>query len=365
MFMKKIVPLIILGSLIMACSTKNQKLQLGFLDEYIIPDSTFYENILIGGISAIDHIKKDEYLMVVDDAHNPRLLKADIDIVGDTIIGINFNEVIKLNDSLTDFYKESWLDLESGFITNSDEIILASEGSIKKSKDPAIFKIDDKGKFIGNYKIPKYFKANSKAKPKHNGVFEGSCMSFSKEGFWVAMEAPLELDGPEPTFYKTKSPVRITYFDNKTKTATKQFVYELEKIDKPKQGNINLNGLTAILEYAENKFFIIERMYQSGYGSHGNTIRIFKATANRHTTNTLNEGYLKDQNYIPLKKELLFDFARIKEKLTDKIIDNIEGITFGPELSNGNQSLILVADDNFQLYGKQLNQFILLEIKNN
>ena len=43
-------------------------------------------------------------------------------------------------------------------------------------------------------------------------------------------------------------------------------------------------------------------------------------------------------------------------------IDNIEGITLGPKLSNGNQSLILVADDNFQVYGKQLNQFLLLEI---
>ncbi|MFT5214580.1 MAG: hypothetical protein ACI9WV_002311, partial [Patiriisocius sp.] len=31
-----------------------------------------------------------------------------------------------------------------------------------------------------------------------------------------------------------------------------------------------------------------------------------------------------------------------------------------------NRSLVLVSDDNFQMFGKQLNQFILLEIvKNN
>ena len=48
-----------------------------------------------------------------------------------------------------------------------------------------------------------------------------------------------------------------------------------------------------------------------------------------------------------------------------EIVDNIEGITFGPKLPNGNQSLLLVTDDNFQIYGKQLNQFILLEIQLN
>ena len=69
--------------------------------------------------------------------------------------------------------------------------------------------------------------------------------------------------------------------------------------------------------------------------------------------------------FIPLKKKLLIDFDSFKTNLTDKIIDNIEGITFGPKLANGNKSLILISDDNFQIYGKQLNQFILLEIKEN
>jgi hypothetical protein len=59
----------------------------------------------------------------------------------------------------------------------------------------------------------------------------------------------------------------------------------------------------------------------------------------------------------------VFNFEDIKNQLTAGIIDNIEGITFGPKLANGNQSLLLISDDNFQLYGKQLNQLILLEIK--
>ena len=73
---------------------------------------------------------------------------------------------------------------------------------------------------------------------------------------------------------------------------------------------------------------------------------------------------LKETDFIPLKKSFLFDFSDVKDELIEGIIDNIEGITFGPKLSNGNQSLLLVSDDNFQLYGNELNQFILMEIIN-
>lgn len=340
----------------------NKSIKLNFINEYIVKDSLLFNNAIIGGVSGIDYYK-DDYYMVVDDAKNPRVLIGNISLKNDSIKSISFQKVIRLNDTTSKFYNHSALDLESIFV-NDKGINLVSEGAIKKGKNPSVFQIDEKGKFIKEFKIPEYFKANSIAKPKHNGAFESSSKSFDNKGFWVAMEAPLEADGEEPTFHKTQSPIRISYFDNVTGKATKQFAYQLEKIDKPAKGKVNLNGVTAILEYEKNNFFVIERTYQSGYGSYGNVVRIFKATINNKCTNTLSIQSLKNENYIPLKKELLLDFKTIENKLTNKIIDNIEGITFGPKLLNGNQSLILVSDDNFQVYGRQLNQFILLEIIN-
>jgi hypothetical protein len=200
---------------------------------------------------------------------------------------------------------------------------------------------------------------------KHNAAFEASSKSIDKKGFWTAIEAPLKADGDEPGFKKTSSPIRITYFNKTSKKATKQFAYQLEHISKPSKGDINLNGVTAILEYKENHFFVIERAYQNEFGVYGNTVRIFEAIIENNTTNILEFDSLKSSKFIPLKKRLLFDFKNVKDKLTDKIVDNIEGITLGPKLSNGNQSLILISDYNFHIYGKQLNQFILLEIKEN
>ena len=61
-------------------------------------------------------------------------------------------------------------------------------------------------------------------------------------------------------------------------------------------------------------------------------------------------------------KELVFNFNSVKDQLTNGIIDNIEGMCFGPELKNGKRSLMLVSDNNFNSFADQINQFILMEI---
>ena len=361
--MKNILYVLLVFLMFYACA-KKKEVGLRFLDEYIVKDSLLVNNSYIGGLSGIDY-SKGFYYFVIDDAKNPRFVKAKIDIQGNEMKSVDFMNVFYLNDTATTFYKDSFLDLESIFIDDeTQEVNFVSEGFIRNKKSPLVFTTDSVGKFVYNYTIPDYFIPKADQNIKHNGVFEGSSKSINGKGFWVAMEAPLTSDGEEPAFKETSSPVRITYFDKKTKKATKQFAYQLEHITKPSKGDINLNGLTSILEYKENHFFIIERTYQNGYGAYGNIIRIFDAYVDESTTNTLDIQSLKETAFIPLKKRLVLNFEDIKGELTEGIIDNIEGLTFGPKLTNGNQSLVLVADDNFQLYGKQLNQLILLEIEN-
>ena len=361
--MKNFLFYVLFISIFLSCK-KNTQTKLFFLDEYIVKDSLKVNDSFIGGLSGVDYAK-GYYYFVIDDARNPRFIKAKIDIQKNKIKSIDFKSVVFLNDTATAYYNENFLDLESIFIDKkTQEVNFVSEGSIIKGKSPSVFATDSLGNFVHSYTIPDYFIPNAIVKLKHNGAFEGSSNGIDEKGFWVAMESPLISDGEEPTFKKTSSPVRITYFDKISKKATKQFAYQLEHITKPSKGDINLNGLTSILEYKENHFFIIERTYQSGYGTLGNIIRIFDVSVDETTTNILDVESLKETNFTPLKKRLVFDFEDIRSKLTGGIVDNIEGITFGPKLANGNQSLVLVSDDNFQLYGKQLNQFILLEIEN-
>ncbi|WP_405606091.1 esterase-like activity of phytase family protein [Polaribacter sp. Asnod1-A03] len=359
--MKKVFFVALIISSFLSCKTTKQ-VQLNFLDEYVLSDSLTFNNSVVGGLSGID-FANNQYYFVVDDAKNPRVLSGEINVSDNQIKGINFKNRILLNDSTNQFYKENVLDLESIFVDEKTGAInLTSEGSINYKKMPSVFNIDENGMFLESFQLPENL-SNLKT-IKHNAVLEGSSKSFDNKGFWVAMEGVLTVDGEEPTFTKKSSPIRITHFDNKSKKATKQFAYQLEHITKPAKGNINLNGVTAILEYQKNHFFIIERTYQNGYGAYGNIIRVFEVSVDEEATNILNIDSLKSTKFKPLKKRLVFNFEDVKDKLIEGIIDNIEGITFGPKLPNGNQSLILISDDNFQLYGKQLSQFILLEIQN-
>ncbi len=357
--MKRILVLIMVLIVFTSCKTVNttsyKKLQLNFLDEYIVPDNIIVNKTLVGGLSGIDYAN-GKYYLICDDASNPRYYEANIKISNAKIDAVDFTAVVKFNDS------SQYLDSEAiRFDKNTNGVVITSEGSINYQKDPSFFSVNPNGIINHFFEIPNALKANSKQKPRNNGTLEGLTNSYDNKGYWIAMELPLEADGPEPKVYETKSPVRITYIDFKTQKPTKQFAYLLDKIAKIPKGHFAVNGLTDLIEYKKNQFIIIERSYSSGLGSAGNTIKLFHIDATK-ATNTIAINALENIQFDKASKEILFDFESVRNQLTDKSIDNIEGLSFGPSLANGNKTLILVADNNFNKLGSQLNQFILLEI---
>ncbi|MBJ2176093.1 esterase-like activity of phytase family protein [Aureibaculum sp. A20] len=357
--MQKTLILIALLLISISCktvkSTTQKHIQLKFLDEYIVPKNISIDGNLVGGLSGIDYANGNYYL-ICDDASNPRYYKANISIDNLKIDTIAFTEVVTFSDST------QYLDVESiRFDKKSNGVVITSEGSINLKKDPSFFSVDSKGSINHFFEIPDYFKATSKQQPRNNGTLEGVAISYDQKGYWIAMELPLESDGPEPKVLETKSPVRITYIDANTKKPTRQFAYLLDKIAKEPKGNFAVNGVTDLIEYTKNQFIIIERSYSSGLGTQGNTIRIYTVNASK-ASNTIAMESLINSEVVLANKKLLFDFESVRSQLTDTSIDNIEGLTIGPTLANGNQTLILVADNNFNKLGAQLNQFILLEI---
>jgi hypothetical protein len=336
----------------------NSKLHLKFLSEFIVPENVIVDSTLVGGLSGIDYYN-GRYYLVCDDASNPRFFEAHIEISHAKIINVIIDKVVRIKDTF------NYLDLESiRYDAVSKRLFLTSEGHIKRQRSPLFFNVDASGNIENSFNIPEAFQPNSIGKPRHNGTLEGLSKSYSGDGYWLAMELPLEIDGPEPQLEQTKSPVRITYINTESNKVIKQFSYLLGTIAKKPLGNFAVNGLSELLEYEKDNFFVVERSYSSGLGNQGNTIKIFNVNAIK-ATNTLKMTSLKDKDYISATKELLFDFENVRNRLTNNSIDNIEGITFGPILSNGNRSLLLVADNNFNRMEKQLNQFILLEIVDN
>ncbi|TVQ07718.1 MAG: endonuclease/exonuclease/phosphatase, partial [Leptolyngbya sp. DLM2.Bin27] len=56
------------------------------------------------------------------------------------------------------------------------------------------------------------------------------------------------------------------------------------------------------------------------------------------------------------RKQLVLDFAD-----TPLAVDNLEGMTLGPRLPDGSQSLIVVSDNNFE--GDRATQLLLLRLQ--
>ena len=361
--MKKVFLYILFSGFFTACgssrSINTDKLELKFLDDLVIPAGYEVGGTIVGGLSGIEKVNGD-YLLVSDHSGNPRFYRAEVLLKERAIDTVIISEVVEL-DQTAPFLKDHVLDLEAiRFDPETNEVVLTSEGSILNGKDPSIFKVTPQGEFISHFPIPNYFKASGVQQPRNNGVFEGLAESYDGEGYWVGMELPLRKDGSKPKLFPTKSPVRMTHY-TKAGEATKQFVMQLEGITKIPWLYFAVNGLTELLEYAPDRFLVLERAFSAGHGTGGYTVRIFEVDA-RQATNTLNAENLKKTDYTSAKKTLIFDFKNVKKQLKENIIDNLEGMTFGPDLPNGNKTLLLASDNNFNTLGRQINQVILLEL---
>ncbi len=339
----------------------NTTYQIKYLDEFIIYNTDTFQGSKIGGLSSIEYYN-NEYYLVCDNTGYPRFYKASITINNDKIDTISIDKLIQLKDTKNQFLANTQPDLEALRVVSNSKILISSEGSIRFNKNPSIFEVDHNGNYIKSYAVPNHFLIGGNNTARNNGIFEGLCIDYQKQGFWVATEVPLKNDGEEPTIKSEGAPVRITHYNPTTNKADYQFLYPLDKLSKDPKGKFGVNGITGLIQIAPKKFIIIERGYSSGYGNQGNTVRIYEANIN-DVTNSLNIDSIKEKKVQLASKKLLFDFESVRDLLTNNSIDNIEGITLGPKLKNGNQSLILVSDNNFSPPTKQLNQFILLELK--
>ncbi len=344
--------------------SKETLYKIQYLDEYVLHNDSIFEGSKIGGLSGIEYDPhKNVYYLACDDSKNPRFYQSSIAIENNQFKTVSVQKLVTIKKTEQQLQDAAILDLEAIRVFNENKLIFTSEGSLNHDMNPSIFTTDTLGNYQNRFELPHYFLAHTskKNKPRHNGVFEGLSSDINNKGYWAAMELPLLLDGKEPSIHTFGAAVRITHFDTNTYQADYQFAYTPDKLSKDPKGKFGINGITALIQLSTHMFLIVEREYIAGYKNRGNHIKIYLADID-NATNTLSMDILAKEKYTIAKKTLLFDFESIRNKLTDAIVDNIEGITIGPKLSNGNQSLILISDNNFNPSAIQINQLILLEL---
>ncbi|MUH34232.1 esterase-like activity of phytase family protein [Zobellia amurskyensis] len=345
-------------------AANNSITNIEFVDEYVLPDESMYTGTSVGGLSGIDYADGKWY-MISDDPNAPiRFYTADIQLNKNGFENVTINGVTELLNGSNLPFADGEIDPEAIRVTPGGSVLWSSEGNVKEGVDPFVRIASLDGTYKSSIALDEKFKVSEDENqgPRHNGVIEGLSVSYDKNGYWASMELPLVQDGPEPVVENTDSPVRIAYM-NSSGAFGKEFAYELDPIARKfDETAFTVNGIVEILEYETNKFLVLERSFSTGFTDGGNNVKIYDVDASKATD--VSDMYsLREADYIKATKELLFDFESVRSQLTDGVVDNIEGITFGPELENGNRSLVLVADNNFSAFGPQLNQFILLEVK--
>lgn len=352
------------------------EMSLEFLGDYQLPKINF-EGVPVGGLSGITYDSKGMnpgtsqayrfYAISDDPSENgeARFYSLRLDLKLPDAANIRLKKVaVEAVTSLkkADGQTFSWgaINPEGIALSPRNSVFVASEGVTHVGIPPFVGEFDLKtGDWRGELPIPQRYLPDASDEKQQQGVldnlgFESLTIdpeTFSPGGLdpfrlFVATEAPLMQD-LDP---KNANKIRILHYIlvNKTPQLISENLYTLDQVPLSL-----LNGLTELVTVGGGQFLSLERSFGlSGYGA-----RIYQVAVGAATDTSRIKSLKGGSSLIePVRKKLLLDLSELGIPLY-----NIEGMTLGPRLPDGSQSLVLVSDDSFD--EAQKTQFILLSLK--
>jgi hypothetical protein len=345
-------------------------LKLEFLGEYQLPNRDFQET-KVGGLSGITYDRlRDRFYAVSDDRSqfSPArfyTLKLDLNLAQSSprLQRVTIEQVTPLKSPQGETYPLSSLDPEGIALTKANTVFVSSEG-VAGQTAPFVDEFDLQ---TGNWKLalplPPYFlakpqpsspQANSaavaSASPQgvgNNLGFESLTIVPSGDRLFTAAESNL-LQDVDPAY---TGPVRARILHYLLGEPRPQLVsehlYELE----PAPEGATFHGLVELLAVDNAGHFLsLERTFSPNKGIAAKLFQIATGAATDVSGSAVLKGKLTGIQ--PVRKQFLLDFNQLGLSL-----DNLEGMTFGPRLPDGSQTLLVVADNNFQTPNTQFLLF--------
>jgi hypothetical protein len=343
-----------------------------FLGSYAIATEEWaFETTPVGEISGLAYDPQQGiYYAISDDRGDTgtpgRLYTLEIKLDEDSIQAVEVLGVTTLDsdeklEGIQPYAAES-IDAEEVVLTPDGKLIVSSERDLENRPWIRVFSLE--GSLLGEIPIPENFLPKEGQGVRKNLAFEAMTLTPDGSTLYAANEQALEQDGPLSTTDHGTT-VRILQYDllAETPTVVAEYPYVTEPIfTAPIDGDYADNGVPAMLYIGhilpKYDLLTIERAYSSGIG---NDIRLFGVRLD-------GTDDIKDLNALPspfsgkaAEKELLLRISALTERSDVPVQpDNIEAITFGPKLPNGNQTLLLASDNNFN--DTQKNLFLAFEI---
>lgn len=313
-----------------------------------------FQETEIGGLSGITFDKQQSKLLAVSDDKSwvteTRFYEFNL-VLTPKEFKVVPSKIVKLKKADGSLFQKNEADFE-GISLYQGDVLISSEGSLRRSPPTSseLYRFSRNGDFKEivtvpeKFLIPKTGKSNSSGTRDNKG-FETLSTSLDGKTTMMGAEDALIQDG-EIASISNASSTRIIIYQNLK--PVREVAYTLEKIEALKAGTTTEpsdNGLVDIAAIDDKNFYALERMWISRINK--NIIRIYKCKITDSTTDVSKVKSLKDQSFNAVEKVLVADLDDFIDLMNPKVLDNIEGISFGPKLPNGSQTLIVVSDNNF------------------
>jgi len=363
-----------------AGASATSSLSLEFIGEHIIQTGARFEGTTIGGLSGIDFDPDSGVYYAISDARGAgaRFYALDIDLEPTRIASVRFGRVTALRDvGGRNFARLPGSgprpDPESiRFDPGSGTLYWSSEGDGTASLDPWIREAGRDGAFRREITTPVKFRRTTPGTGvRDNQGFESLAINGDGATLFVANENALLQDGPAANRVDG-SFVRIVALDKHTASVDAEYAYYVEPVPRVPRGHsgTRANGLVELLALGPDRLLALERAYVAGSGNFVTLFEVDLAGAS-DVSNVVSLN--ADGDWRPVKKHRIADLHSFRSEILDaragsafahetKVVDNLEGMTFGPTVG-GERTIVFVSDNNFGIFGPQFTQFLAFRIR--
>ncbi|MEG3838765.1 Ig-like domain-containing protein, partial [Microcoleus sp. herbarium14] len=304
----------------------------------------------VGGLSGLTYAGSNTYYAISDGRNIPgaspdpsRFYTLTIpNVSSGSLAGINFTGVTQIGNPPPFATDES--DTEGiGFIGGN--VFVSSEGNFSTNTQPFINRF---AIATGNQNLtlpipsPKYDVSATTTGIRNNQAFESLTITPSQSFLFTATENALKQDGPATgTTATIGTRSRILRYNLATNTANGEFLYNTDPG----------NGISEMLAVDDNTLLVLERFFNPGPAASGD-LKLYQISLNGATDIQSNTGLIASgvAGITPVSKTPIATAAYFLSAGTPPLVDNFEGMTFGPsQTATGKRTLILVSDNNFAL----------------
>jgi hypothetical protein len=348
-------------------------LSLQFLGEYQLPKQTF-QNTPVGGLSSITYDRTSNRFYAVSDHSSPDAparfytLKLDLNTSQPSKMSadkIAIEKVTFLKNEQGEKFSSETLDLEGVALSPRGTLFISSEGAISQQTAPFIGEFDLKtGQLQQNLRIPQRYLFDTFKSPdaaprgiQENLGFESltlgqsSVMRDDPFRLFTATESALLQDSP-PKTPEEGAKIRLMHYvinpiGEPVLVSENLYLLDAAPSDVLERGLCELTALEK-----EGYLLSLERtLGLSGFGA-----KIYQVVSSNATDTSRILSFPGSLGkVIPLRKKLVLDLSELGIDL-----DNLEGMTLGPKLPDGSQTLVLISDDNFK--NEQVTQLLLFRL---